>query len=71
MKKLRLGVIGACGRGTLADHAHNPQNGVEIVAGADIYEEQRKSFVERYKKEKKCRCDRLCRLSGDDRKRTP
>jgi predicted dehydrogenase len=52
MKKLRLGVIGACGRGTLADHAHNPQNGVEIVAGADIYEEQRKSFVERYKKEK-------------------
>ncbi|MBQ8753855.1 MAG: Gfo/Idh/MocA family oxidoreductase [Lentisphaeria bacterium] len=52
MKKLRLGVIGACGRGTLADWAHQPQNGVEIVAGADIYEEQRKSFVERYKKEK-------------------
>ena len=49
MEKLRLGVIGTCCRGTLADYAHNPDNGVEIVAGADIYEEQRKSFVKRYK----------------------
>ncbi len=49
MKKLRLGLIGTCCRGTLADYAHDPKNGVEIVAGADIYEEQRKSFVDRYK----------------------
>ena len=49
MKKLRLGVIGTCCRGTLADYAHKPADGVEIVAGADIYEEQRKSFVKRYK----------------------
>ena len=49
MKKLRLGVIGTCCRGTLADWAHKPEEGVEIVAGADIYPEQRQSFVDRYK----------------------
>lgn len=48
MKKLRLGIIGTCCRGTLGDNAHQPENGVEIVAGADPYEMQRKSFVERY-----------------------
>ena len=37
MKKLRLGVIGTCCRGQLADWAHQVENGVEIVAGADIY----------------------------------
>ena len=49
MKKLRLGVIGTCCRGLLADWAHQKENGVEIVAGADIYEEQLNSFIARYK----------------------
>ncbi len=49
MKKLRLGVIGTCCRGQLADLAHQKKNGVEIVAGADIYEEQLNSFINRYK----------------------
>lgn len=48
-KKLRLGVIGACCRGVLADCAHRPADGIEIVAGADIYEKNRQSFVQRYK----------------------
>ena len=52
MKKLRLGIIGTCCRGQLGDYAHNPAEGVEIVAGTDIYEAQRNSFVERYQKEK-------------------
>ena len=29
-------VIGTGGRGLLADHAHKPEEGVKIVAGADI-----------------------------------
>ena len=49
MKKLRLGVIGTCCRGKLADWAHQKDKGVEIVAGADIYNEQLKSFINRYK----------------------
>ncbi len=49
MNKLRLGVIGSCCRGELADWAHQKENGVEIVAGADIYEEQLNSFINRYK----------------------
>ena len=47
-KKLRLGVIGACGRGMLSDWAHRPDEGVEVVAGADTYELQRKGFAERH-----------------------
>ena len=49
MKKLRLGVIGTCCRGKLADRAHQIENGVEVVAGADIYNEQLQSFIERYR----------------------
>jgi predicted dehydrogenase len=36
MRKLRIGVIGAWGRGELALSAHQPENGYEVVAGADI-----------------------------------
>ncbi len=47
-KKLRIGVIGACGRGKLADWAHDPDQGVEVVAGAEPYQLQQESFVKRY-----------------------
>ncbi len=48
MKKLRLGIIGASGRGNLADYSHKPEDGVEIVAGMDINQEQLKKFTSRY-----------------------
>ena len=34
--ELRIGVIGAGGRGALAGHAHRPGEGVRLVAGADV-----------------------------------
>ena len=48
MKDLRIGIIGCCGRGTLADNAHKPGEGSVIVAGAEPYPEQRKMFLDRY-----------------------
>lgn len=48
MKKLRLGIIGACGRGGLADWAHQPGDGVEIVAGMDINAQILEKFKTRY-----------------------
>ncbi len=47
MKELRIGVIGTGGRGELAFHAHEPDNGVRIVAGADVYPPGFKRFHER------------------------
>ncbi len=47
-EELRIGVIGAGGRGSLAHHAHNPQEGVKLVAAADINEEALKSFKEKF-----------------------
>ncbi len=35
-RELRIGVIGAGGRGGLAGHAHDPRAGVRLVAAADI-----------------------------------
>ena len=35
MNELRVGVIGVTGRGVLARNAHQPANGVRLVAGAD------------------------------------
>jgi predicted dehydrogenase len=49
MKKLRIGIIGACRRGGLADNCHNPEAGVEVVAGMDISQRQIDSFKDRYK----------------------
>ncbi len=46
--ELRIGVIGVGGRGALANHAHKPQDGVRIVAGADVSEAALKKFKERY-----------------------
>lgn len=48
MDELRIGVIGAGGRGGLAAHAHKPETGVRLVAGADIVPETRVKFKERY-----------------------
>ena len=44
MQKIRIGVIGACGRGHLARFCHNATEGVELVAGADIYEDKLSRF---------------------------
>lgn len=38
MKELRIGVIGVGGRGLLAQHAHCPEQGFRVVAGADVDE---------------------------------
>jgi predicted dehydrogenase len=47
--QLRLGIIGATGRGKLADHAHRPDEGVAIVAGADPYADRLDAFRTRYR----------------------
>ena len=49
MKELRLAVIGCTGRGGLADYAHDPENGVRIVAGADKYPDAIDLFKARYR----------------------
>lgn len=46
--KLRLGVIGVGGRGSIADYAHNPVNGTEIAAGCDINEAHLREFGKKY-----------------------
>jgi len=46
--ELRIGVIGAGGRGGLAGHAHKPEEGVRLVAGADVRPGALESFVGRY-----------------------
>ncbi|NIA14653.1 MAG: Gfo/Idh/MocA family oxidoreductase [Nitrospiraceae bacterium] len=46
--ELRIGVIGVGGRGAVARHAHNPQDNVRLVAGADIREEPLSAFVASY-----------------------
>lgn len=48
LESLHIGVIGIGGRGRLADLAHRPEEGSEIVAGADILAEERQQFVLRY-----------------------
>ena len=46
--ELRIGVIGAGGRGRLAEYAHDPDAGVRVVAGADtdaaVFERFREKF---------------------------
>ena len=46
--ELRIGVIGAGGRGGLARQAHKPDQGVRVVAGADVRPEALKQFKERF-----------------------
>ncbi len=47
MKALKIGVIGAGGRGNVANYAHRPEEGFEVVAGADTNPEALKAFGER------------------------
>lgn len=44
----KIGVIGAGGRGNIAFHAHDPENGVRLAAGADIVPEVLEKFKEDY-----------------------
>jgi len=46
--ELRIGVIGAGGRGALAAHAHDPGSGVRLVAGADVNPGALDRFQDRY-----------------------
>ena len=48
MSDLRIGVIGAGGRGSLARHAHQPNHGSRIVACCDINSEVLTAQKERY-----------------------
>jgi len=47
-RELRIGVIGVAGRGGLAGHAHNPDDGVRLVAGADPCQKFLDNFREKY-----------------------
>jgi predicted dehydrogenase len=49
MQTLRLAIIGASGRGRLADLGHQPEAGSVVVAGADIDAANLESFAERYR----------------------
>ena len=49
MQALRIGIIGTCGRGVLADSYLTPEDKVTIVAGADISDYQLNRFVKRIK----------------------
>ncbi|NCO34236.1 MAG: Gfo/Idh/MocA family oxidoreductase [Armatimonadetes bacterium] len=46
--ELLIGVIGAGGRGGLARHAHQPNDGARLVAGADTNDAALKVFTEMY-----------------------
>lgn len=48
-KELRIGVIGASGRGSIADYTHKPAEGSRLVAAAEIYAEPKERFEARFK----------------------
>lgn len=48
MRELQIGVIGVWGRGGLANLAHKPEEGVRLVAGADIEAERVEAFRKQY-----------------------
>lgn len=47
-KEFKIGVIGIGRRGALARHAHKPEEGVCVVAGADVNEKEFAGFKEKY-----------------------
>lgn len=53
-KTTKLGIIGVCGRGELCRFAHRPEEGFEIVAGADVNADALRTFRERYGDEVFC-----------------
>ena len=46
--EVRIGVIGAGGRGHLAWHAHKPEDGVRLMAGADVNDLALSEFKDRF-----------------------
>jgi len=68
MKKceLRIGVIGAGGRGGLAAYAHRPREGVRVVAGADVNPKAFVEFRERFGDDVFCTSDYRELLKRDD-----
>lgn len=47
-RELKIGVIGAGGRGRLAQLAHKPEQGIELVAGVDTNKEVLRDFKEKF-----------------------
>ena len=47
-KKLRVGLIATGGRGKHGWQAHQPEKGIEIVAGADINPKANEEFKEHF-----------------------
>ena len=48
MKKLQIGLIATGGRGVHGFEAHRPEQGIEIVAGADINPAAQEHFKEKF-----------------------
>ena len=48
MKTLKIGAIATGGRGVNAWQAHDPENGIEMVAGADISDAANEKFKEQF-----------------------
>ena len=65
-KELRIGVIGAGGRGVLAHHAHKPEEGIKLVGAVDVNEEALKSFQEKFGKDTFVTTDYRKLLSKND-----
>ncbi len=64
--ELRIGVIACGGRGGLAKHAHRPEDGVRLVAGADVRPEALSAFREKYGEETFVTADYRELLARDD-----
>ena len=64
--ELRIGVIGAGGRGSLVRHAHNPDEGVRVVAGVDVRPEALTAFQEHFGAETSVSDDYRELLARDD-----
>lgn len=46
--ELNIGVIGIGGRGQISHHAHDPKNGVRLVAAADVVDTCLEQFTQRF-----------------------
>ena len=64
--ELHIGVIGAGGRGALAQYAHKPEEGVRVVAGADVSAAAFDKFRERFGADVFCTADYRELLRRDD-----
>lgn len=65
-KELRIGVIGAGGRGNLAHYAHRPEDGIKLVAASDIKEEALENFQKKFGKDTFVTMDYKKLLSKND-----